>query len=376
MAAPPLRVLVLNERDPSHPRAGGAEVHLAELAPRLAARGIALTQLACRFGAAAGRERVGAIEVRRVAALPCYYPRAALACARATRRGDFDLVLEVLCKLPFYSPLYSAVPVLCVLHHFLGRTAFLQAAWPLAALVVAAESGVARCYRSPPFVVGSQSSRLDLLRRGVADERIRVIPYGTRRAAGARPGAARARYRVVYVGRLEPYKRIGVLLRAAARLAPRFPALELVIAGRGSDRARLERLAGELGVSERTRFAGFVSDAERDALLASARVCVQPSQKEGFGLSVIEANAFGVPVVASDSDGLRDALRDGETGFLAPPGDAARFAQHLAALLEDDALHARMAAAAERHAAGFDWDRAAEALAEALTALAVRGPRA
>ncbi len=366
----PLRVLVLNERDPAHPRAGGAEVHLAELAPRLAERGIALTQLACRFGSAPERERVGALEVRRVAALPLYYPSAAWHCARATRRGDFDLVLEVLCKLPFYSPLYAAVPVLCVLHHFLGRTAFRQARWPIAAVVVAAETGVAHAYRSPRFVVGSESSREDLLRRGIAAARIRVIPYGARRAASGAPAAARVRHRIVYLGRLEPYKRVDVLLAAVASLLARFPSLELVIAGRGSDRARLERVAAGLHLSAHTRFAGFVSDTERDALLASARVAVQPSEKEGFGLSVIEANAQGVPVVASASPGLRDAVRDGETGFLAPAGDAPRFAEQIAALLADDALHARMSEAARGFAARFDWDAAAQSFAEELGALA------
>lgn len=365
-----LRVLVLNERDPAHPRAGGAEVHLAELAPRLGERGIALTQLACRFGAAPARERVGALDVKRVAALPLYYPSAAWHCARATRRGEFDLVLEVLCKLPFYSPLYAAVPVLCVLHHFLGRTAFQQAPWPIAAAVVAAESGVARVYRRPRFVVGSESSREDLRRRGIPDARIRVIPYGTRSALLRAPAGEQVRHRIVYVGRLEPYKRIDVLLAAAALLLPRFASLELVIAGRGSDRERLEGLARSLGVGAHTRFAGFVSDAEREALLASARVAAQPSEKEGFGLSVIEANAQGVPVVASASPGLRDAVRDGETGFLAPAGDAARFAAQLAALLGNDALHARMSAAAREFAAHFDWDAAAQALADELGALA------
>jgi glycosyltransferase involved in cell wall biosynthesis len=366
---PPLRVLVLNERDPAHPRAGGAEIHLAELAPRLAARRIELTQLACGFRGAPARERVGALEVRRLGSLASYYPRAALACARATRRGECDLVLEVLCKLPFYSPLYSARPVLGILHHFLGETAYLQAPWPIAAAVIAAERGVARAYRQTRFVVASESSRRDLFSRGIASSRICVIPYGLSRQASGAARVPRERFRVVYVGRLEPYKRIEVLLRAAAELLPRFPALEVVIAGRGGDRARLERIASELGLATRARFAGFVSDAERDALYASARAAIQPSEKEGYGLSVIEANAFGTPVVASDSPGLRDAVRDGETGFLAEPGNSSAFAERLAALLGDDALHARLSDAARRESARFDWDIAADALAREIRSL-------
>jgi glycosyltransferase involved in cell wall biosynthesis len=363
----PTRVLVLNERDPRHPRAGGAEVHLAELGPRLAARGFALTQLACGFRGAPPREELPGLAVRRLGPLAGYYPRAALACARETRRGRFDLVLEVLCKLPFFSPLYARAPVLALCHHLLGETAFLQAPWPIAAAVVLSERLVPRLYGRTPFVADSASTRDDLVARGVAGERIRVIHLGTRprppRAQPLPPGL-----RVAYLGRLVPYKRVDVLLRAAARLVPRFPELELAVIGRGPEQPRLERLAARLGLASRTRFAGFASDAERDALLAGARVCVCPSRKEGFGLTVIEANALGVPVVATDAPGLRDSVRDGETGFLAPDGDAEAFADRIGRVLGDPALAARLSEGALAWSRRFDWERTADELAGSLEA--------
>ncbi len=365
--AAPTRVLVLNERDPLHPRAGGAEVHLLELGPRLRARGFELTQLSCGFPGAPRSGALPGLAIRRLGPLLGYYPRAALACARETRRGHFDLVLDVLCKLPFFSPLYSAVPVLALCHHLLGETAFLQAPWPIAAGVSLAEGLVPRLYRGAPFVADSESTRDDLVARGIARERIRVIPLGTRHpeppARMPPPGL-----RVAYLGRLVPYKQVDVLLRAAARLADRFPELELVVIGRGPEQPRLESLAARLGIAGRTRFAGFASDAERDRLLASSRVCVCPSKKEGFGLTVIEANAFGVPVVATDAPGLRDAVRDGETGFLAPDGDAEAFAQRIGAILADADLAARLSAGALAWSRRFDWERTADELAGSLDA--------
>ncbi len=121
----PSRVLVLNERDPLHPKAGGAEVHLTELAPRLSERGFELTQLACSFAGASTSEVVDEMQVRRLGPLPVYYPRAAYQCWRDTARGRFDVVIEILAKLPFYSPLYSSVPVLAICHHLFGDTAYL-----------------------------------------------------------------------------------------------------------------------------------------------------------------------------------------------------------------------------------------------------------
>ena len=176
--------------------------------------------------------------------------------------------------------------------------------------------------------------------------------------------------RVAYLGRLESYKRIDRLLRACAALVERFPRLEIVLIGRGAERKRLEALARELGIAERTRFTGFVSDAERDTLLAGARVAVCPSVKEGWGLTVIECNALGVPVVATDAPGLRDAVRPGETGLLVPDGDAEAFTAGLrdaiGGLLTHEPQLARLATEAHRWAQGFDWERSAEVMAEAV----------
>jgi glycosyltransferase involved in cell wall biosynthesis len=168
------------------------------------------------------------------------------------------------------------------------------------------------------------------------------------------------------VGRLEPYKRVDVLLHAVARLVQRFPHLELILIGRGSDEGRLERLAKDLGIETRTRFAGFVSDDERDTLLAGSRACVCPSEKEGWGLTVIEANAVGTPVVASDAPGLRDSVRSGTTGFLVGVGDVEGFADRIGELLRADAASERMAIAALRWSHRFDWDVASDEMAAAI----------
>ena len=109
-----------------------------------------------------------------------------------------------------------------------------------------------------------------------------------------------------------------------------------------------------------------MEDAERDALLAEARVCVCPSEKEGWGLTVMESNAVGTPVVATDADGLRDSVRNGETGFLVREGDVDGFAGRIGDLLEDDALSLSMSGAALDWAKRFDWERAAEDMARSI----------
>lgn len=361
------RLLILNERDLRHPQMGGAEIHLHEVFGRLA-HDFEVTMLCSSFEGGASREQVEGIDVRRVGGLPFYYPRAALACRRETKAGRVDVVVECLNKLPFYAPLYSRAPVMVLTHHLFGATAFRQVAWPIAAAVFGAEKLIPPLYGSWPFVTISESSADDLERRGIARDRITVSHCGVAPSlVPALPREPRPQ-RVTYVGRLEPYKRVDVMLQAMARLSDRFPKAEIVVIGRGSDRERLEGVARDLKLEGRTRFAGFVSDRERDQILAATRVCVCPSEKEGWGLTVIESNAVGTPVVAADVPGLRDSVRHGETGFLAPFADADAFAQRIAELLEDEALSLRMQQAAYDWSKRFDWDRSAAEMAQCLEA--------
>lgn len=372
----PRRVLVLNERDPRHPAAGGAEVHVAEVSRRLCAQGFEITQAACSFRGAPEREEQDGLRVWRLGALGVYYPRVAWTVARETRRGRYDVVVEHLNKVPFCATAYSAAPVLAVNHHLFGRSAFLQVAWPIATGVVTLERLLPRFYRDVPFLAVSQSSKDDLVRRGIAEDHIEIVHNGIRFPRVAPKPWGERRKRIAYLGRLEPYKRVDLLLRAVERLVPRFPDVELVLIGRGSARVGLERLCAALGLSERTRFAGFVPDDERDALLAEARVCACPSVKEGWGITVIEVNAVGTPVVATDAPGLRDAVRHGETGLLVSDGPSQAFTTRLAdsigALLADDALALHLSQGALAWSRRFSWDATAERTAHAIDSVLAR----
>ena len=362
----PLRVLVLNERDPLHPNSGGAELHVHQVFRRLAAQGYRVTQLVSQGRGTAEHEVLDGIEIRRLGRLRSYYPRVAWTCARETRAGRYDVVVECLNKVPFYSPLYSSVPVLAICHHLFGEVAFHQVAWPIASAVWGAEQLIPALYRKCQVVSISESSRDDLLARGLAPQRVRVSHCGIDHPDLDVDTDSPRPPRVAYLGRLEPYKNIDVMLRAMARLGDRFPNAEILVIGRGSARDELAALAKELGIADRTRFTGFITDEERNQLLLSARVCVCPSEKEGWGLTVIESNATGTPVVATDAPGLRDSVRHGETGFLAETRSVEAFADRIGELLSDDDLATRLSREAFAWSKRFDWDTAAAEMAEAL----------
>jgi len=153
---------------------------------------------------------------------------------------------------------------------------------------------------------------------------------------------------------------VDLILRAAARLGERGASFRLLVAGRGDRRDALERLARELELGDRVRFLGFVSESRKLALLREAWVHLLTSSKEGWGITNLEAAACGTPTVASDSPGLRDSVRDGETGFLVPHGNVDALAARIRELLDDDALRRRMGRDARTFAEGYSWEASAD----------------
>ncbi len=342
--------------------AGGAEVHLHELFGRLADRGHRVTLLASGWEGAPGRVRIDGIDVLRVGrrwTFPLHVGRG----WRRLRDRGFDLVVENINKLPLFTPAWMGPPVVALVNHLFGRTAFREAAWPVAATVVAAERLIPLVYRGTPFHAVSRSTADDLERRGLDRSRIEVV-YGAVDHEVYRPDPSAEpfdRPTLVYVGRLRRYKEVDVVLRALARMDGGTGGdARLLVAGKGDDRGRLEETARAQGVDDRVTFLGWVTEERKVDLLRRAWVNVYPSPREGWGLTNLEAAACGTPTVASDSPGLRESVADEETGFLVPHDDPGAWARRLRELLEDRALRERLGRVARERAARYTWARTAD----------------
>src|SRR6185295_10586084 len=259
-----------------------------------------------------------------------------------------DVVVEDSNKLPLFLAGMTPLPFCAIVPHLFGTTAFEEAPWPMAATVWAAERPLARAYARAGFHAISESTRDDLIARGVPAARVRVIHPGVDSARYTPDPHARraAAPTFLYVGRLKRYKGIGSALRALALARARRPDLSLDIAGTGDYRGELERLTAELGLAGAVRFHGFVSEAEKIGLLRQTWANLFPSPKEGWGITVVEAAACGTPSIASDSPGLRDSVHHGVTGFLVPHGDTDALAARMLELAASPALVGRIGAAA------------------------------
>ena len=372
-----MRVLMLNERDVSHPLAGGVEVHLEELGQRLASRhGIEMTVLCAAFPGAKSDEQRGGIRFLRFGNRFSYYAQLPGRSRREWATGEYDLVVENLCKLLFFSQFYlREAPKLGLVHHLFGLSAFRQVALPIASFVAVTEAMLPLVYRRWPFVVVSPSTRDDLRARFLPGDSIRVIPNGLDHdrfspdsSVSVEPGL------IVFVGRLEYYKGVDILLDAWSAILERHPTARLVLVGAGTAGDDLQARAAKSPGAERITFTGFVSEEEKIDWMRRASVVVQPSHKEGWGLTVLEANACGTPVVATDVPGLRDSVLPGVNGLRAPGGNPAALAETLLEVLENPDLRAELSNGALEWASRFAWDAVADAFAEVLEALAAGQP--
>jgi len=360
--AAPMRVLVVNWLDRENPQAGGAEAHLHETFGRLAQRGHEITLLASGWKGCDPRAELDGIQVHRTGARYTF----SLAAPRYFRRElsdrPFDVVVEDLNKVPLFTRYWTSAPVVALVHHLFGTTAFQEASFPLAAATWLLERPIPLVFRTTPTIAVSASTREDLGRRGLDTNRIEVIPNGidlehyTPHPEGLRTPEPS----LLFLGRLKKYKGVELLVRAVAVLASEGVQVTLRVGGSGNDRARLEKIALDLDVKDQVHFLGFVNEEEKLELFRTSWLHALTSPNEGWGISIMEASACGTPSVASDAPGLRESVVDGQTGLLVRHGDVRALADSIAALLDDGERRLGMGRQARAFAEQYSWDASAD----------------
>jgi glycosyltransferase involved in cell wall biosynthesis len=219
-----------------------------------------------------------------------------------------------------------------------------------------------RVYKQCRFAVISASTKVDLVKRGFHPERIDVVLCGLDHTTYRRIDGL-DRYSdptIVHFGRIRKYKSIDVVIKAFVRIRNELPNARLLIVGDGPEKPQLVGLVDKMGLGESVRFLGVLKTEELVTILNQAHLFLNASPKEGWGLTVVEANACGVPVVASDRPGLRDSVNDGKTGCLVEYGDERAFAEKSLELIRDKEKWNMMSEAAIAWARTMTWERTAE----------------
>jgi len=299
-----------------------------------------------------------------------FSPRLATRMDRAVRYGRFDVLHVHEPCTPAVSAmavLMATSPVVGTFHAALDASGYYdQLKWVVAAIMKRIDVRVAVSEAARAFPQSRFPGPYRIIPNGVAVEKYAPAL-----------GVPKVRGRILFVGRAEKRKGLGVLLQAFTLLRQRAPHATLVIAG-ATRRQVLETERNGMGLPVELTGVdalGWVADEEKIAHLGEAEIVCAPSlAAESFGIVLAEAMAAGVPVVASDLPGYRAVLRDGEAGRLTPPGDPVALADALYDLLQDEDERRRLAAAGSAAAAELSWGRITDSIIEAYED-AIAAPR-
>lgn len=378
-----MRILVLNYRDRKNPNAGGAERHLHQIFSRLVKRGHQVVLLTTSFAGAMERETVDGIQVIRHGGDLAFQFTVAKYLKKLDKEFDFDIVFEDLNKLPLFTPQLTQKPHLIQIHHLWRNSIFAETNFVVAFGVWLFETLIPRIYRKSRFVAVSPSTIRELEKLGIGNNRIALVYNGTNGAPADFKKADKSESDEPYflwISRVHKYKGILTALEAFSIFANKASAnacnVRLKIAGDGPMLkklpgyiARLDKNA-KVKIADRVDLLGFVSKEDKQSLMAHALALLQTSQKEGWGLTVIEAAELGTTTIASKVPGLVDSVLDGKTGLLFEKSNAASCANCMARIVDIPELRETLELEAERHAATFSWDRAADETEKLLQSIA------
>jgi glycosyltransferase involved in cell wall biosynthesis len=372
MAAPPperLHILLLADRDWTHPQTGGNGSNIWNQVSRWVAWGHRVTVVAGMYPGAAPLERFGDdLVVHRMGGRATVFPRAIWSVLRGVGR-DADVVCEVINGITFLTPLWLRKPRVAMVHH-VHRELYIGEFGPRRGRVLAAalEALPLRLlYRRTPFLTISRSARADLIRTGIPPERITVEYLGVEGDAYRR-FARTPEPRLVFVGRLKAYKRIEIVLDVLEAI----PGASLDIVGDGDHRDPLAAEIAKRGLDDRVTMHGYATEERKAELYGRAWVSMTASSSEGWSLTVMEAALCGTPSAAIAIGGLPESIVNGETGVLAQDVDELK--RRVRELIQQPELRDRMGSAAERRARTFTWDRSARAYLGVLLEQAGRAP--
>jgi len=362
-----MRILVLNWQDIKNPYGGGAEVYLHQILKRIVQMGHSVTQFSCSIKDAPAEEVIDGINIIRKGKRSIFNFIVPLEYSRKFRFEKYDIVIDDMNKIPFYTPLYIKRPLLGMVMHLFDKSIFKETIFPVASYVYMAEKIALSVYKSIPVVAISKSTYEELIEHGFKAENVFLVPCAVDHEIYKKISDLSPREALIgYVGRIKKYKSVDHLLYAFKIVLSEIPNARLIIIGEGDGRKAFQALARNLNIEHATTFTGFLPTEEKVRLLNQMQVVVNTSAKEGWGLTVTEANACGVPAVASDVPGLRDAVKDGETGLLYEYGNIEQLAEKIILILRDKNLREKLARGALEYAQSLTWDQSAKAMIEVI----------
>lgn len=341
-----MKILIFNWRDIKNPASGGAEILTHEMAKYWVQWGNTVTMFTSRFPNCLDEETVDGIKIiRRGFADPRTLSQSvywqAYAHYKKYFQHKFDIVIDEIHGLPFFTPLYvkeKKIAFICELggvlwnmfgplYAFLGR--------------LIEKMYIYLIYRNTFYITISPSTKEDLTRHGVSENHITIIPMGITVPKKIKTYPKEKKPTIIFVARLTKAKGIEDAIHALQLIKEEIPDIRLWVIGRGNEEYVLyiKKLVADLFLDKNIKFFGFVSEQKKFALMSQAHILLVPSIKEGWGLTVAEAGVVGTPAITYDSLGLRDVLQNNTLGVVTKENTPEQLAHETLQVLHNKKLY-------------------------------------
>ena len=356
---------MLNWKDLQNPSSGGAEILTEGILTELVTMGHSVTLFTSAFPGSLPDENVNGYRIIRKGKYWTVQAWAFLYWFREFKRENFDIVIDQIHGIPFFTSLYirnsvdgTSPKIYAFIHEVAKEIWFKMFKFPLNYIGYWVEKLYFQFYKNVPFITVSKATAADLLEEGIKQDHIAIIPE----AIHFHPvtGVEKELHpTIVYLGRLAPMKQVEQLLNAVYIVQKDIPEVKLWLVGRGESTyiAKLKDLASTLAIQP--KFQGHVSEDEKQQMLKAAHILSSASVKEGFGLVILEAAAQGTPSVVYNVKGFSEAVIDGETGILTDPTPEA-LAASIISLFNNQDRYTMLVENAHKYAGQFTFARAAE----------------
>lgn len=369
-----MNILILSWRGPGHPNFGGAEIASHEHAKAWVKKGQKVTLFTSFFPGAKRKEVIDGVEIIRDGGEVFDVHLRAFFWYLFGEHQKFDLVIDEIHGIPFFTPLYVRTKKLAYIHE-VAKEVWKLNPWPKPFNLIPFIMGrlfeplvFTYLYKGVDFMTVSNSTKKDLIEWGVHPDSVTVIHNGVN-LIKVKTKKQKIKT-VIYLGALAKDKGIEDAIRTFSLINDRDAEWQFWVVGKGDRKynSYLKRLSSELGLKGKIKFWGYVDDRKKFILLAKSYVLVNPSVREGWGLVNIEANSVFTPVVAYNVSGVKDSVRNGVTGILVDKYKGPRgLAKQVFDLLENETRYKKIQANAVLWSKKFTWE---DATRESCTLLA------
>jgi glycosyltransferase involved in cell wall biosynthesis len=355
-----LRILWLNWRDIKNPDAGGAEVFTHEIMRRLISKNYRIDLFTSRFPNSHSIEDIDGVRILREGGKYGVYRKAKQ--YYNSHRERYDLVIDEINTRPFLTPKFvKEKPILAIFHQMAREFWFYETRFPLNYLgYYYLERKWLSYYRNIPTVTISNSSRQDLVKMGFKN--IFMVPEGLSVKPLPKPNKKEPTPTLVFIGRLKKAKLPHHALQAFSVIKKEMEDAQMWIIGEGYMRKELEN-----SNIRDVIFYGHIKDELKYELLSRAHMILVPGVREGWGLIVTEANAMGTPAIGYNVPGLRDSIRDGETGIIVKENSPYDLATSAKFLLKNQDMLDKFSINALNYAKQFSWDNTINAFEKIIS---------